>query len=470
MLDADLAEFVLPPRDPSTLSEHERLVSTPEASERFRREVERMIDDEIVALLYDWDFWRRPSQVPPDGRWSIWEYIAGRGTGKTRTGAEETRRRVKAGDTGGHVHLIGATAADVRDVMVEGPTGILAVSPRSERPKYEPSKRRLSWPNGTVGTTFTADEPDRLRGPQCGWLWADEAAAWRFPLAFDMALLGLRLGSDPRGMMTTTPKPVRWLMELGDTVELVRTGGATWENAANLPPPFLQAILRRYGGTRLGLQEIDAVFLEEAEGALWKRAVIERNRVATWPGVTSRDWRRIVSVDPPSEMGAECGIVCVGGPTAPTPESHAYVLDDRSLYATPEEWARVAIACLRDNAADVILVESNQGGDMVRATIHAIDSTAPVRKHRAKVGKGERAEPVSAKYERDRVHHVGVFAMLETQMTQWVPGEGKSPDRVDALVHGIAELLPDDRLPASSTVPQGQIPTRPGSIVRLPGH
>jgi phage terminase large subunit-like protein len=353
---------------------------------------------------------------------------AGRGFGKTKGGAEAVRRRVIT-RRARQVGLVAPTAADARDVMVEGPSGILAVHPDSERPLYEPSKRKLTWPNGAVGHVYSADEPDRLRGPEHDLTWNDEPASWKRPEAWDNMQLGLRAGRDPRAIVTMTPKPLPWLRALADHRSTVTTGGATYENAANLADPFLADVLDRYEGTRLGRQELHGLFLDDVEGALWAMPTIEAHRVHGWlPGPA---WQLIVAVDPPGET-AECGIVVVAGQRG-VPRGQAYVLDDSSLAGPPEVWAAQVVATVRRWGAEAAYVEANQGGDMVRAVIHAVDPTLNVRKITASLSKEARAQPVATAYTRGRVHHVGYFGMLESQMTTWVPREGKSPDRVDAL-------------------------------------
>ena len=425
-------------RDPTTFSQAERLMSDDAEADHLRREVERMTDDEARALAYDWRFWRRPSQEWPAGAWRVWAVIAGRGYGKTRTGAENVRERIKARKAG-RIGLVAPTAADVRDVMVEGPSGLLATAPKGELPHYEPTKRKLSWPNGAVGHTFSADEPERLRGPEHDLVWCDEPASWRRPEAWDNILFGLRAGEDPRAILTMTPKPLAWLRALADHPATVVTGGATYENAGNLAGTFLEDVLERYEGTRLGRQELHAHFLDDVLGALWAMTTIEAYRRHGWtPGPA---WRIVVAVDPPGET-AECGIVVAAGQRGQA-RGEAFVLDDASLPGPPEVWAAQVVATYKRWGAEAVWVESNQGGDMVRAVIHAVDPSVPVRKITAKLSKEARAEPVATAYTRGRVHHVGYLGMLEAQMTSWVPREGKSPDRVDALVHAIVTLLPD---------------------------
>lgn len=412
--------------------ERQELISqlTPEAAQR---------------LIYDWTFWAREKQLPPEGDWQTWLILAGRGFGKTRTGAEMARLWVEQGV--GRIALVGATAADARDVMVEGESGILACSPSWNMPKYEPSKRRLTWKNGALATTYSADEPDRLRGPQHEKAWCDELAAWRYPETWDMLLFGLRLGNNPQAVVTTTPKPTKLMREIIKDPTTVVTSGSTYENIANLATQFIERILRKYEGTRLGLQELHARLLEDTPGALWKRAQIDDLRVTQAPLLQ----RIVVAIDPPkssAEGASEAGIVVAGLGS----DGHGYVLDDLSIeQATPSAWARQAISGYYKYKADRIVAESNAGGEMVETTVRTEDKTVSFRMVHASRGKTTRAEPVSALYEQGRVHHVGAFGALEDQMCTWVQGDA-SPDRMDALVWALTELMLDDEPSWSSEV------------------
>ena len=400
--------------------------------------LESLTPDEKEALLYRWEFWARSNQLPPDGEWRFWLLLAGRGFGKSRTGAEWVRRMAweMPGSRGA---LVGRTAGDVRDVMVDGESGILAISPRWFRPVYEPSKRRLRWPNGSIATTYSADEPDQLRGPQHHWAWCDELAAWRHPEAFDQLKFGLRLGRSPRCVITTTPRPVAHIRALLQDPSCRVTRGSTYDNRANLPEAFLAEILARYKGTRLGRQEINAEVLDDNPGALWQRATLDGSRVSHAPELM----RVVVGVDPAASSGedaAETGIV-VAGVAMVGGVTHGYVLDDRSVRGTPAAWAKQAVATYHAFRANLIVAEANQGGEMVRHTIRTEDRSVPVELVHASRGKQARAEPVSSLYEQGKVHHVGIFPTLEDQMCEWVPGEGESPDRVDALVWALTKLM-----------------------------
>jgi predicted phage terminase large subunit-like protein len=369
--------------------------------------------------------------------------LAGRGFGKTRTGAEYVRDQVlKHGRR--RVALVAPTAADARDVMVEGESGLLSIGVPQQRPHYEPSKRRLTWPNGAIATTYSADEPERLRGPQHDAAWCDEIASWRYPEAWDMLMFGLRLGNDPRVVVTTTPKPIKIIRELIADPTTVITRGSTYDNRDNLAPAFLHQIIRKYEGTRLGRQELNAELLDDVPGALWNRALLEETR---WPVHRNvPDLVRIaVAIDPAASTGEdsdETGIVVAGKDA----NGHGYVLADQSGRYPPTEWARTAIALYRQHKADRIVAEVNNGGDMVEATIRMLDPNVSYTKVHASRGKVVRAEPVAALYEQKRIHHVGAFPTLEDQMCAFTTdfdrkAAGFSPDRVDALVWAFADLL-----------------------------
>ncbi len=408
-----------------------------------RQFLQSLTDHEAAVLNFDWRFWGRPDQIAPDGQWLTWAAIAGRGFGKTRLGAEWVREEVEAGRAG-RIALIAETAADARDVMVEGDSGIIKCSPPWFRPSYEPSKRRLTWPNGAVATTFSSEIPDQLRGPQFDLAWCDELAKWGYAQdAWDMLQFGLRLGDHPRQLITTTPRPLPLLKRIIADPLTVVTRGRTLDNAANLAESFLRQIIARYEGTRLGRQELDAELLEDIPGALWSRSNIDRDRVKDAPASMRR---MAVAIDPPASSGEdsdECGIIVAGA----TDERHAYVFADcTSQGETPNEWAWRAVSAYRRYEADAIVAEVNNGGNMIKTIIHNIDDTIPVKEVRATRGKVTRAEPVSSLYEQHRVHHVGMLAKLEDQMcvmtNDFDPATaGFSPDRVDALVWAITDLM-----------------------------
>ena len=409
---------------------------------------EALTPAERAALQYAWPLVARPEQLPPGGNWRTWLLKAGRGFGKTRAGAEWVRAEVEAGRRG-RLALVAPTAADTRDVMVEGESGIMAISPPGMRPVYSPSTRRLTWPNGAMATTYSADEPDRLRGPQHDGAWSDEISVWRYPEAWDMLQLGLRLGTDPRQVVTTTPKPTRLVRELLKASSTIVTGGSTYDNSANLAAAFLAEIASRYEGTRLGRQELYAELLEDVEGALWKR---EWMRVKALPHPFRHDAggrefdlgpdlaRIVVAVDPASTGNAnsdETGIiVCARGN-----DGFGYVMADRSCRMSPDGWARRAVSAYHEYHADRIIAEKNQGGEMVGLVLAQVDANVPVSLVHASRGKQARAEPVSALYEQGRVFHTGAFPDLEDQLCTWTPDSGESPDRLDALVWGMTELM-----------------------------
>lgn len=387
---------------------------------------------------WDWQHARADQRPPTDLEWLTWLMMGGRGAGKTRAGSEWVHRMV---EKVGRIGLIGSTGPDVREVMLEGESGLLTTAKPGHRPFYEPSKRRLTWPNGAVGSIYSAEEPDRLRGPEHYAVWADEPAHW--PLvqdAWDNMMFGLRLGTHPRICVTTTPKPRPWLKNLiaDNRTRLART--STYANLVNLSPVFAERIIERYEGTRLGRQELHAEILDDVEGALWSWDLIERARVAAAPDLV----RIIVGVDPAGSKNKnsdETGIVVVGADS----DGDLYVLDDRSGRYSPHGWAQATNAAYEQWAADAVVAEKNFGGDMV---LHTLQSSgyrdARVIVRTARRAKALRAEPLVGRYEKDEghVHHVGTFPDLETQMTEWQPYESSdSPDRVDALVYAGTELM-----------------------------
>lgn len=344
------------------------------------------------------------------------------------------------------------TAADARDVMVEGESGILACSPPDFVPHYEPSKRRLTWKNGSKATTYSAETPGQLRGPQHHWAWADELAKWRYMDTWDQLMFGLRLGKDPRAVVTTTPRPIPIIKELRKDPNCVVTTGSTYENIGNLAEVFTQKIVQRYEGTRLGRQELYAEVLDDAPGALWKRGELDALRVSETPRLR----RIIVAVDPAVSENTnsnETGIIVVGLGL----DGHGYVLADESLeQATPDKWATQVVAAYWRHQADRVIAEVNNGGDLVEANVRTVSQNIPFTQVRATRGKAIRAEPVQALYEQFKVHHVGYFALLEDQMCGWEPGVSpKSPDRVDALVWGLTHLMVEDPFLPIAPPPSG---------------
>jgi len=397
-------------------------------------------EEEATALAARY-FWRghaRPKQLPPPGNWRVWLVCTGRGWGKTRAGAEWVRAEVESGRRG-RLALVGRTAADARDVMIEGESGLLAVCPPWDRPRYEPSKRRLTWPNGAIATSYSADEPDLLRGPQHDGAWADELASWRFPEAWDMLLMGLRLGENPQVVAVTTPRPIKLIRDLMAQPTTVTVTGATFENEDNLPEPFLREIIARYQGTRLGRQELMGELLDDVPGALWTRQMIEQCHIAEAPDMV----RVVVAIDPAVTSGDdadETGIVAAGKGV----DGHAYVLADASCRLSPDGWGRRAVDLYRAHKADRIIAEVNNGGDLVERVIRTVDVGIPYRAVRASRGKATRVEPVAALYEQSRVFHVGGFDVLEDQLCAFASDGymgSDSPDHADALVWALHELM-----------------------------
>lgn len=323
--------------------------------------------------------------------------------------------------------------------MIEGDSGIKAIAPPWCTPEYEPTKRRLTWPNGATATTYSAEDPDQLRGPNIDGAWCDELASWKYAqAAYDMLMFTLRAGDDPRAVITTTPRPTKIIRELVSSAMVHVTTGSTYDNAANLAPSFLTTIVRKYEGTRLGRQELNAEILDDNPAALWKRDQIDALRVVKAPELS----RVVIGVDPgiSSEEGAdETGIVGagVGGE-----DGHGYVLDDRSIRGTPHQWASAAVTLYHSLKADHIVAEANQGGEMVEHTIHTVDPDVPVKLVHATRGKYTRAEPVAALYEQSKCHHVGTFPILEDEFCSWTPGD-KSPNHLDAAVWALTDLLID---------------------------
>lgn len=392
-------------------------------------------DADAEAILYDWGgTWARDDQRMPPGLWRVWLIMAGRGYGKTRTGAEAVRRWVRDYSL---VNIIGATADDVRQIMVEGESGLMAICPNAERPEYRPAIRRLDWPNGAKTLLFSADEPERLRGKQSMKLWMDEIASWRRPDAYDQAMLGLRLGDNPQAVVTTTPRPVRLVRELLAAPTTHVTRGSTYDNARNLAPAFLEQIISKYEGTRIGRQELLAELLDDVPGALWQRKQLDDLRVDKAPDLQ----RVVVAIDPAATSGEdadETGIVVAGRGA----DGQGYVLADRTCRLSPNGWARRAISAYHMHQANLIVAEVNNGGEMVVLTLRTVDATVPYKAIHASRGKRLRAEPVAALYEQKRVHHVGAFPDLEDQQCNFTPdGYDGSPDRVDALVYALTELM-----------------------------
>jgi phage terminase large subunit-like protein len=416
--------------------------------EQFLSELE---DGELLALPYLFEFWAMPHQLPPEGAWRAWVILGGRGAGKTPAGAEWVRSMVEGAkplDAGRcrRVALVGETIDQVREVMIFGDSGIMACSPPDRRPEWEASRKRLVWPNGAVASVHTAHDPDGLRGPQFDAAWVDELAKWKKGQeTWDQLQFALRLGEDPRVCVTTTPRNVGVLKKLLRSPSTVQTHAATEANAANLAASFLEEVQARYRGTRRGRQELEGVLLADAEGALWTSEMLEASRCDAPPDFD----RIVVGLDPAASSGAtadECGIVVVGAVTQGPPQQwRAVVLADRTVKgASPTGWARAAIDAMTEFGADRLVAEVNQGGQMVSEVIRQVDPLAPVKPVHAARGKVARAEPVAALYEQGRVAHLRGLDALEDQMCRMTARGfegGGSPDRVDALVWALHEVL-----------------------------
>ena len=421
---------------------------TAETQDRFLNELS---EGAIGALLYMFDFWALPHQLPPEGAWRTWVILGGRGAGKTRAGAEWVRAQVEGSrplDKGRceRIALLGQTYDQVREVMIFGDSGIMASTPPDSRPEWIASRRLLQWPNGATAVALSASDPECLRGPQFDAAWADELAKWkRGGEAWDMLQFALRLGDEPQACVTTTPRNVAALKELLELPSTVVTHAKTEANRVNLAESFLEEVRARYAGTRMGRQELDGVLLTDVEGALWNTGMLEGLRVRKVPALD----RIVVGLDPAAGGADECGIVVAGAMLQGPPEDWvAYVLADRSVKASPKGWADVTVRAFEEFEADRIVAEVNQGGAMVAQTIGAVDATAPVKMVHATRGKVARAEPVAALYEQGRVRHCRGLDGLEDQMVQMTrtgsQGSG-SPDRVDALVWALHELMIEGR-------------------------
>ena len=400
------------------------------------------------SWLGDWSTQARPEQSPPPGDWRVWLVMAGRGFGKTRTGAEWVRGIAEA-QPAARIAIVAASLVEARAVMIEGESGIVACSPPEQRPRFEPSLRRVVWPNGAQAALFSAAEPESLRGPQHSHAWCDEVGKWVFAggqaeRAWDNLLLGLRLGSEPQVVATTTPRSVPLVKRLLDRANaggVVVTRGRTSDNARYLPPRFVEDIYREYAGTLIGRQELDGELIEDIPGALWTRGLLEQCREAS---ASSPPKRVVVAVDPPaSAYGDACGIVvCALGE-----DGIGRVLADASVErAGPERWARCVAQAARAWSADRVVAEANQGGAMVASVLRAAEVSLPLRLVHAHRGKAARAEPVAALYEAGRVRHAGMFPALEDQLCGLMAGgeyhgPGRSPDRADALVWALTELM-----------------------------
>jgi phage terminase large subunit-like protein len=407
--------------------------------------------EDIAFLATDWQVWARDDQLPPvttpaGDPWRVWLILGGRGAGKTRAGAEWVRAKALglppfANQPCARIALVGETLGDVRHVMIEGVSGLLSIHADHERPRFEPSKMQLTWPNGAIAQMFGGDNPESLRGPQFDAAWVDEIAKWREPdHGFDMLQFSLRLGDFPQMVATTTPRALPLLKKLLADPSTVVTRSRTSDNATNLAPTFVSEMSRRYAGTALARQELDGEIVDTRAGALWRRDWIDAHRVEHVPELQSI----VVAVDPPVTATASsdaCGIVVAGL----GPDGRAYIISDRTIQGRePNIWARATIAAYKDFMADRVVAEINQGGDLVVSVLRQVDPGVAVQKVRATRGKWLRAEPVAALYAEGRVSHVGSYPQLEDQMCAFGAdglSAGRSPDRLDALVWALTSLL-----------------------------
>jgi phage terminase large subunit-like protein len=408
-----------------------------------REWITSLSDAEIAAIPWWLVLQARDKQIPPEGDWSFWLCLAGRGFGKTNMIAEFAHMKADA-MPGSRGLIMAPTAGDARDVVIEGLSGIVNTGPIATRPTYNPSKRLVTWPNGTEAHVRSADSPDRLRGPQCHWFVADELAVWRYGVeAWDMLMFGFRLGDNPQGAIATTPKNCKVLREVMQSPGLVTTRGTTYENRDNLSAQFFTRIITKYEGTRLGRQELNAELLEDNERALWKREWIEATRKLKAPDLV----RVGVAMDPAATSGekADDGGIIGGGIAPVDGMMHGDVLEGATTHGTPNQQAQAAITLYHKLKADVLIAEANNGGEWIPTVIHNIDKSVNVKIVHASRGKHTRSEPISSLYEHTekhhgRIHHVGAFAMLEDEYCQWEPGED-SPNRLDAGVWLFTELL-----------------------------
>ena len=402
----------------------------------------------VEALRYDWELFARDKQLPPPGLWRTWVPLAGRGWGKTRTGSEWVRSKVYSGAK--RIALVAETQKDLEQVMCFGDSGLLSVFPPHQRPRIKLKPVEIRFHTGAIALGYNATTPDQLRGPQFDAAWCDELAKWRYAQeTWDMLQFGLRLGDMPQALVTTTPRPVQVLRDILADPSTVHTVGSTYENAGNLAASFADYIRRKYEGTRLGRQELDAAILDDNPGALWKRSEIDARRLRSDHAIPELS-RIVVAIDPPVTSGEdadECGIIAAGVTgRASDPGSRGYVLEDASEQGlTPRQWAEKAVRLFHKLKANLIVAEVNNGGELVETVIRQIDPNIPFKAVHASKGKFARAEPISAIYEQGRIHHVGTFAALEDQMCEFgVDGlrdPNASPDRVDALVWALSELM-----------------------------
>jgi phage terminase large subunit-like protein len=401
--------------------------------------------NQLRHLMYDWQIWARHKQLPPEGEWVIWLIMAGRGFGKTRAGAEWIRSVAMAG-TSALIALVGHTMDDVRHVMIEGQSGILNISPREERPIWFPSKRLLVWPNGVRARCYSAEDPSQLRGPEHEKAWCDEIAKWRYSQTWENLMLGLRAGQQPQVLATTTPRPLRWLTQLSQAPEVRLVQGHSKENQANLAGGFLEMMARHFKDPALLAQELEGRLMTEMPNALWDRLMLDQCRAT--PPRREQLISVVIGVDPAVEGGDETGIIVSGK----TEDGMIWILEDQSIHARPRQWVDRIVSVWRRWKASAIVVEVNQGGDVISELLRSQQINLPIRKVRAKHGKVIRAEPVAMMYASDQIRHAGIFPALEDQMCSCVPGQvmSPSPDRLDAMVWAVTGLQSAGRAKTSA--------------------
>ncbi|MBS0271222.1 MAG: DNA-packaging protein [Proteobacteria bacterium] len=391
-----------------------------------------------LSAQYNWHRLARHNQLPPKGNWRIWLILAGRGFGKTRTGSETLRQWVREGSAK-RIALVGETEIEVRQVMVEGPSGLLAVHPPAERPLYEPSKRQIMWPCGALATCFSAQAYEQLRGPQFDTAWVDELAKFQdAEKVWNQLMFTLRRGINPRAIVTTTPRSTQFIKKLSQDPDIVVTKGSTFENAKNLARPFLDYMFKHYEKSSLGRQELYADFIDDHQGALWNSKLIEQAR-SSFQNIPLQ--RIVISIDPAVSCGAqsdETGIIAAGITT----QGVGVVLEDFSIKAPASAWIKRAIDAYHRLNADRIVAEVNMGGDLVEQLLRSYDTSISFKAVRATRSKIIRAEPIAALYERGKIWHAQHFPELEAQLCTYIPGVSpKSPDRLDALVWALSDLL-----------------------------
>ncbi len=425
--------------DTSNLSKAEQfaLLSKKEQQKR----ISKLSDIEAEILLYDWDWWARPKQRFPKEDYFTWLILAGRGFGKTRVGSEWIKWKAKSNN---YCNLIGATMSDAEEIMIYGESGILNICNRFEKPIYKKSDKKLIWPNGSVSLIFSAEEPERLRGKQHSNLWMDELAAWRYEETYDQAIFGLRLGNHTQSIITTTPRPTELIKKLKQDKTTFITVGTSFENKNNLSPIFIKKLKDTYENTRMGRQEIYAEILDKNENALFDQDLIDKTRIKK-EDISENFSRIIIGIDPAvtsNENSDFTGIIVAGKHE----NGHYYILEDATMLAKPSEWIIQAIKLYYKYKADLIVAETNNGGDMIEDLLKNFDDSVNYKKVTATRGKILRAEPIAGLYEQEKVHHIDVFKDLEKQMTSYTGLEKKSPDRLDALVWAMTELSDNDSL------------------------